>query len=110
MQAVTEEVLASCWNGLAKKSGQKALCLAGGVAFNCVANGKIFGASPFEKVFVQPAAGDAGLSVGAAFAVNHTILGRPREFVMEHAGWGPSFSLAEIRNSLARSGAGTANR
>jgi len=106
MQAVTEEVLASCWNGLAKKSGQKALCLAGGVAFNCVANGKIFSSTPFEKVFVQPAAGDAGLSVGAAFAVNHTILGRPREFVMEHAGWGPSFTPAEIRAAVGRNEAG----
>ena len=55
---------------LAKKTGEKSLCLAGGVAFNCVANGKIFDRSPFESVFVQPAAGDAGLSVGAAFAVN----------------------------------------
>jgi carbamoyltransferase len=105
MQAALEEVLAVYWNGLAKKSGQKSLCLAGGVAFNCVANGKIFGASPFEQVFVQPAAGDAGLSVGAAFAVNHTVLGRPREFVMEHAGWGPSFSPSEIRAALTRPGA-----
>ena len=72
-----------------QKPGQKSLCLAGGVAFNCVANGKIFDHSPFERVFVQPAAGDAGLSVGAAFAVNHQILGRPREFVMDHAVLGP---------------------
>jgi carbamoyltransferase len=105
MQAALEEVLISRWNGLAKKSGKRALCLAGGIAFNCVANGKIFAATPFEKVFVQPAAGDAGLSVGAAFAVNHTILGRPREFVMEHAGWGPSFTSSEIGSALALSGA-----
>jgi carbamoyltransferase len=97
MQAALEEVLVAYWNGLAKQSGHKALCLAGGVAFNCVANGRIFDTTPFEQVFVQPAAGDAGLSVGAAFAVHHQILGRPREFVMEHAYWGPQFSPAEIR-------------
>ena len=97
MQEALEEVLMSCWNGLARRSNERALCLAGGVAFNCVANGKIFDATPFERVFVQPAAGDAGLSVGAAFAVSHEILGHPRGFVMEHAYWGPHFSPAEIR-------------
>jgi carbamoyltransferase len=104
MQAALEEVLIAYWNGLAKQSGQKALCLAGGVAFNCVANGRIFDATPFEQVFVQPAAGDAGLSVGAAFAVRHQILGLPREFVMEHAYWGPEFSPAEIRAVVDRVG------
>ena len=104
MQAALEEVLVAYWNGLAKHSGQKSLCLAGGVAFNCVANGRIFETSPFEKVFVQPAAGDAGLSVGAAFTVQHQILGQPREFVMEHAYWGPQFSPAEIRAVVDRVG------
>ncbi|MGC2332880.1 MAG: carbamoyltransferase C-terminal domain-containing protein [Candidatus Acidiferrales bacterium] len=104
MQAALEEVLVAYWNGLAKQSGQKALCLAGGVAFNCVANGRIFDATPFEQVWVQPAAGDAGLSIGAAFAVHHQILGRPREFVMEHAYWGPQFSPAEIRAVVDRVG------
>ena len=61
----------------AKHGGQTALCLAGGVAFNCVANGKIFDPTPFEHVYVQPAAGDAGLSVGAAFYVHHSIRGQP---------------------------------
>ena len=106
MQAALEEVLVCYWNGLATRSGQKALCLAGGVAFNCVANGKIFDATPFERVFVQPAAGDAGLSVGAAFAVQHDILGRPREFVMDHAYWGPRFSPQEIRKVVDRVGSG----
>jgi carbamoyltransferase len=104
MQAALEEVLIAYWNGLAKESGQKALCLAGGVAFNCVANGRIFDATPFEQVFVQPAAGDAGLSVGAAFTVRNQILGQPREFVMEHAYWGPEFSPAEIRAVVDRAG------
>jgi len=97
MQAALEEVLVTYWNGLAAKTQQKSLCLAGGVAFNCVANGKIFDSTPFERVYVQPAAGDAGLSMGAAFAVEHEILRRPREFQMDHAYWGPQFSAAEVR-------------
>jgi carbamoyltransferase len=104
MQAALEEVLIAYWNGLASQTGQKALCLAGGVAFNCVANGRIFDATPFEHVFLQPAAGDAGLSIGAAFAVQHQILGCPREFVMEHAYWGPEFSPGEIRTVVDRVG------
>jgi carbamoyltransferase len=55
---------------------------------------------------VQPAAGDAGLSVGAAFAVNHQVLGRPREFVMDHAGWGPQFSPQEVRAAVETAAAG----
>ena len=101
MQAALEEVLVAYWSSLSKRSGQKALCLAGGVAFNCVANGKIFDATSFEQVYVQPAAGDAGLSVGAAFAVHHGVLGRPRAFVMDHAYWGPQFSPAAIRRTVA---------
>jgi carbamoyltransferase len=104
MQAALEEVLVAHWNALAQKTGQKALCLAGGVAFNCVSNGKIFDHTPFERVFVQPAAGDAGLSLGAALAVNHQILGRPREFTMDHAYWGPGFSPAEMSQAVERSG------
>ena len=100
LQTALEEVLAEHWTALAEKTGEKSLCLAGGVAFNCLANGKIFSHSPFERVYVQPAAGDAGLSVGAAFAVQHGVLGRPREFVMEHAGWGPGYSTAEIERAI----------
>src|SRR6185312_13441427 len=91
MQAALEEVLASIWTDLARKTKQASLCMAGGVAFNCLANGKIFDRSPFRHVYVQPAAGDAGLSVGAAFYVHHQVLHRPRSFVMDHAYWGPSF-------------------
>jgi carbamoyltransferase len=100
MQAALEEVLTAHWRALAEKTKQKSLCLAGGVAFNCVANGLIFDKSPFEKVYVQPASGDAGLSVGAAFVVQHEILGKPRSFVMSHAAWGPGFSAQELRRSL----------
>jgi carbamoyltransferase len=110
MQAALEEVLVAHWNALQKKTRQKALCLAGGIAFNCVANGKIFDETPFEKVYVQPAAGDAGLSVGAAFEVNHQILQKPREFVMSHAYWGPQFSESEIRKCVDNFAGGVAQQ
>jgi carbamoyltransferase len=101
LQARLEEVLLAHIAALAKSTGQKNLCLAGGVAFNCVANGKIFDASSFERVYVQPAAGDAGLSVGAAYAVYHEILGNPRSFTMEHAGWGPGFAPQDVGRLIA---------
>ncbi|PYU53563.1 MAG: hypothetical protein DMG48_01160 [Acidobacteria bacterium] len=82
----------------------KAVCLAGGVAFNCVANGKIFDRTGFERVYVHPAAGDAGLAVGAAFYVWHQKLGKPRSFVMDHAYWGPGHSREEIRRAIDTSG------
>ena len=100
MQAALEEVLAVNWCGLAARTVEKNLSLAGGVAFNCLANGKIFEKSPFEHVFIQPAAGDAGLSVGAAFAVYHGALGKPRNFQMDHAYWGPQFSAPQVRAAV----------
>jgi carbamoyltransferase len=100
MQARLEEVLLANVNSLYEKTKTKNLCLAGGVAFNCVANGKILEHTPFERVYVQPAAGDGGLSVGAAFAVYHEKLGKPRSFQMDHAFWGPGFSTSEMRNAL----------
>jgi len=103
LQARLEEVLFQNLNALHKSTGQKALCIAGGVAFNCLANGKIFDRTPFEKVFVQPAAGDAGLSVGAAFYVYHQVLGKPRSFEMKHSYWGPGYSGAEIRQAVEQS-------
>ena len=103
LQARLEEVLFEMLRALQARTGQKAVCLAGGVAFNCVANGKIFDETPFEQVFVQPAAGDAGLAVGAAFYVHHQILGQPRSFVMEHAYWGPGYTPAEVQAAVAAS-------
>ncbi len=103
LQARLEEVLFDLLRALQECTGQKTLCLAGGVAFNCVANGKLFDCTPFEQIYVQPAAGDAGLAVGAAYYVHHQILGQPRSFVMEHAYWGPEFSAEQIRQALERS-------
>jgi carbamoyltransferase len=104
LQARLEEVYLGMLKKLAERTGLKAVCLAGGVAFNCVANGKIFDATPFEQVYVHPAAGDAGLAVGAAFYVWHQILGKPRSFVMDHAYWGPEYSRDEIRQAIDSNG------
>ncbi|MGC1105859.1 MAG: carbamoyltransferase C-terminal domain-containing protein [Candidatus Acidiferrales bacterium] len=108
MQARLEEVLLANVNALHEQTKAKTLCLAGGVAFNCIANGKILKQTPFERVYVQPAAGDGGLSVGAAFAVYHQTLGKPRSFQMDHAFWGPGFEASEMRHAVAsqRFGAG----
>src|SRR6266849_478948 len=109
LQARLEEVYLGMLKKLGERTGLKAICLAGGVAFNCVANGKIFDATPFEQVYVHPAAGDAGLAVGAAYYVWHQKLGKPRSFVMDHAYWGPGYTREETRraidsNGLAQSG------
>jgi carbamoyltransferase len=103
LQARLEEVYLGMLKKLAARTNAKAVCLAGGVAFNCVANGKIFDTTPFEKVYVHPAAGDAGLAVGAAFYVWHQTLGRPRSFVMDHAYWGPGYSHLEIGSAISGS-------
>jgi carbamoyltransferase len=100
LQARLEEVYLGMLRKLAARTGAKAVCLSGGVAFNCVANGKIFEQTPFEQVYVHPAAGDAGLAVGAAYHVWHQKLGNPRSFVMNHAYWGPGYSSTEIRNAI----------
>lgn len=103
LQARLEEVLFQMLRALHAKTKQKAVCLAGGVAFNCVANGKIFDETPFEQIFVQPAAGDAGLAIGAAYFVYHQILGLPRSFVMENAYWGPGYTPEQVRAAVAAS-------
>src|SRR5580700_2375300 len=103
LQARLEEVYLGMLKKLAAKTGAKAVCLAGGVAFNCVANGKIFDTTPFEKVYVHPAAGDAGLAVGAAYYVWHQKLGQPRSFTMNHAYWGPGYSPEQVRAAVKSS-------
>ncbi len=104
LQARLEEVYLGMLKNLAERTHLKAVCLAGGVAFNCVANGKIFEKTGFEQVYVHPAAGDAGLAVGAAFYVWHQVLGRPRSFVMDHAYWGPEYTREKIRSAIDASG------
>jgi carbamoyltransferase len=106
LQTRLEEVYLGMLKRLAERTGLKAVCLAGGVAFNCVANGKIFDTTGFEQVYVHPAAGDAGLAVGAAYYVWHQILRKPRSFVMGHAYWGPGYSRDEIRRAIDANGLG----
>jgi carbamoyltransferase len=103
MQAVLEEAYFRLLNHLSGGTRQQKVCLAGGVAFNCVANGKVFDHTPFSGIYVQPAAGDAGLSVGAAFYVYHQVLGQPRTFIMDHAYWGPQFSQGATDKALENS-------
>jgi carbamoyltransferase len=103
LQARLEEVLFEMLRALHARTKQKAVCLAGGVAFNCVANGKIFDETPFEQIFVQPAAGDAGLAIGAAYFVHHQTLGQPRSFVMKDAYWGPGYTSEQIRAAVSAS-------
>ncbi len=100
LQSRLEDIVIPLLHRLYRQTGQSNLCLAGGVAFNCTLNGKILEKTPFERLYIQPAAGDAGLAVGAAFYVWHQILGRPRSFEMKHAYWGPEFGEGQIREAL----------
>lgn len=100
VQQVLEENYLQLLRYVQKQTGQKKLCLAGGVALNCVANGKILEKTDFQDVWIQPAASDAGTALGAALYVWHQVLGKPRSFVMRHAYWGPEYAEAEIRNVL----------
>jgi len=105
IQKVTETVMLHMVDDLHRKTGMKNLCMAGGVALNCVSNGRIIREGPFENLWVQPAAGDAGGALGAALFVHNTILGNPRATRMEHCYWGPGFSDEEIRAYLDSRGA-----
>jgi carbamoyltransferase len=100
IQKVTEEILLKMANHLQRETGQKTLCMAGGVALNSVANGRIFRETAFEDLFIQPAAGDAGGAVGAALHAWHVVLGKPRKYVMEHAYLGQETGEDEIRRFL----------
>jgi len=104
IQRVTEEVLLKMANYAYECTGFKQLCMAGGVALNSVANGRILRETPFEDVFIQPAAGDSGGALGAAFYAYHVLLCRPRRFVLEHAYWGAEYSEDEVRSALNERG------
>src|SRR5690606_25090282 len=89
LQSVYEDAMLHVLAGLAERTGTHRLCLAGGCALNSLANGRIPERTPFTEVFVQPAAGDAGTALGAAYHVHHAVLGRPRAEPMRHAFLGP---------------------
>ena len=104
MQAVLEDAYLHLLDELHRRTGSPNLCLAGGVALNAVANGLIRRRTPFRELYIQPAAGDSGTAVGAAFHVWNQELGKPRGFVMDHAYWGPQFSQEEIDAAVERAG------
>ena len=100
-QAMYEEAFFHLLGNLQRRCGLTDLALAGGCAMNSVANGKVRRNTPFRRVYVQAAAGDAGGAIGSAFAVWHKLGGK-RNFVMDHAYWGPAFGAADIAQLLAR--------
>ncbi len=100
VQKVTEEVVLRMARHLHEVTGQENLCMAGGVALNCVANGRLLREGPFKRLFVQPAAGDAGGAVGVATFIHHHVLGHERKWVWPHAYWGPEYTTEEIRQYL----------
>ena len=104
VQLVLEENYFALLNFVQKKTRASRVCLAGGVALNCVANGMIFERTDFRDVYIQPAAHDAGTSIGAALYVQHQILKQPRSFEMRHVYYGPEFADAEIQRALQAAG------
>lgn len=105
IQKVTEEVMLKLAFALHKQTSHDNLCMAGGVALNCVANGRILREGPFAKVFIQPAAGDAGGALGVAKYIYHTVLGNPRDSTLDDVYLGPSFSSEQIQSLLDTAGA-----
>jgi carbamoyltransferase len=109
IQAVTEEIVLKLAKDVRRTTNQRNLCLAGGVALNCVANGKLLREGIFERIWIQPAAGDAGGAIGAALGAYHLMLERPRVVTqldsMRGALLGPEFEQHEIERQLMRAGA-----
>jgi carbamoyltransferase len=109
IQAVLEEAVLRLTRSLARQTGSRNLCLAGGVALNCVANGKVLRDGQFDNIWIQPAAGDAGGAVGAALAAYHIFKDQPRKSDgadgMSGAFLGPDFSQADIERRLTAAGA-----
>ena len=110
IQAVTEEIALRLTRSLARETGARNLCLAGGVALNCVANGRILRDGKFDKIWIQPAAGDAGGALGAALAAYHYHLGGNRVAAatgdaMAGSYLGPAYAQSDIEQRLSRAGA-----
>lgn len=104
LQAVLEEAMVAMARDLRERTGLSDLCMAGGVSLNCSANGRIADESGFERVFVQPAAGDAGAALGAALAVVHLVHGHPRRTVLRDAFLGPEYPVHRMRRAIAAHG------
>src|ERR1051326_9041626 len=104
LQKVLEDAMIALARRVHRETGMSRLCIAGGVGLNSVANYKILRESPFEEIYIQPAAGDAGGALGAALYAYHVLLGKPRAFVMEHAYWGAEYGDAQIVDWLRAQG------
>jgi carbamoyltransferase len=104
IQTVTEETILTMARAACARAGTTTLCMAGGVALNSVANGRLLREAAVTELFVQPAAGDSGAALGAALFVHHQVLGHPRGFVMQHAAWGAQHSMDAIRAAAASTG------
>lgn len=104
LQAITNDAVLNLAKYLSETTKSKNLCLAGGVALNCVSNFEIMRGGYFENIYIQPAAHDAGTALGAAYYLWNDLQSQNREFVMEHAFWGPDYSESEIENILITEG------
>jgi len=100
LQVVLEEILIEKAFYFHKKTGMENLCMAGGVALNCVANGRILKEGPFKKMFVQPASGDAGAALGAAAELHFSLTQEKKQLKLEHVYLGPEYSMDEIERIL----------
>ena len=100
IQRVTEETMLKMVHYAKEATGSDNLCIAGGVGLNSVANGRIMREGPFENVYIQPAAGDAGGALGAALYAYHVLLGKPRQYVMEQAYWGKSYDYDQTKTAI----------
>jgi carbamoyltransferase len=109
VQVITEEIMLRMARHVQRETGMKNLCLAGGVALNCVGNGRLLREGPFERLWIHPAAGDAGGALGVALLAHHRVLGNPRSpdpgDSMQGAYLGPAYSPDEIQRALDGFGA-----
>ena len=104
IQTVTEELILSLVRECYKETQIDKLCLAGGVALNSVANGRILKETPFKEVYIQPSAGDGGGALGAALFAWHCAFGKSERFVMDHAYWGEEYTDEDIKNAIEQFG------
>ena len=104
IQKVTDSIVVRIAQHLEKETHAKYLCMAGGVALNCVSNSKIFEQTGFQDIFVQPAAGDAGGALGAALYIDSTVKGNPRQYRMRDAFLGPEYSDEDVETFLRTTG------
>ncbi|MCH7626302.1 MAG: hypothetical protein IIC83_10295 [Chloroflexi bacterium] len=104
IQVVTEELILQLAREVHRETGLTKLCLAGGVALNSVANGRILRETPIEELYIQPSAGDGGGALGAALVGWHGALGNTKRFVMDHAYWGQSYGDGEVERAINKAG------